>query len=159
MPRYLQINHAILMLCCSIYLGTGVSLIFFQFPLEPLLTPDNYYLPFVEPVARATHFFTWMTIVMLLTGAVMLVTEWFYGLRWVPVVVLVAIIASTLLTTQFIFDYNDRLAAGITTQAELSEVFGHWATLNRIRVTLWVIAWAAMMGWYWLAAAKARADR
>ena len=53
-PRALLINHAILFLCCSIYLGTGFSLVFFQFPLEPRLTPDNYARVFVEPVARAT---------------------------------------------------------------------------------------------------------
>ena len=34
MPRLLLLNHVILLLCCSIYLGTGVSLAFFQLPLE-----------------------------------------------------------------------------------------------------------------------------
>src|SRR4051812_31234879 len=94
MPRVLLLNHVILFLCCSIYIGTGVSLVFFQFPLEPRLTPDNYYLIFVEPVTNATRFFTVMTIVMLATGAVMLLTEWFTGIRWVPALVLLALIAS-----------------------------------------------------------------
>ena len=58
MPRSLLLNNAILMLCCSIYLGTGVTLVFFQLPLEPLLTPDSYYLVFVKPVQLATQFFT-----------------------------------------------------------------------------------------------------
>src|SRR3954467_1576459 len=98
MPRLLVLNHTILLLCCSIYLGTGVSLVFFQFPLEPQLTVDNYYLIFVEPVTTATHFFTYMTVLMLICAVVMLVTEWFSGLRWVPVVVLLSIIAATVLT-------------------------------------------------------------
>src|SRR5215213_5134356 len=110
MPRALLLNHVVLFLCCSIYLGTGVSLVFFQFPLEPKLTPDNYYLIFVEPVANATQFFTWMSIVMLVTALIMLVTEWFTGIRWVPVVVLLALIASTALTILVIFDYNRELA-------------------------------------------------
>ena len=91
MPRLLVLNHVLLLLFCSIYLGTGVSLVFFQFPLEPKLTVDNYYLMFVEPVTNATRFFTYMTILMLVTGVIMLITEWFSGLRWVPVVVLLGV--------------------------------------------------------------------
>jgi hypothetical protein len=72
MPRLLLLNHVILLLCCSIYLGTGVSLAFFQLPLEPKLTVDNYYMLFVEPVTAATHFFTYMTILMLICAVVML---------------------------------------------------------------------------------------
>lgn len=159
MPRLLLLNNAVLMLCCSIYLGTGVSLIFFQFPMEPLLTPDNYHVIFVGPVQRATQFFTWMTIVMLITGVVMLATEWFSGLRWVPVVVLAALVASTLLTTQAIFVHNARLAEGIADPAELAEVFSKWATLNRMRVSLWVVEWLAMMAYFYVLAFKGRADR
>lgn len=159
MPRLLLLNNSVLMLCCSIYLGTGISLVFFQFPMEPLLTPDNYHIIFVGPVQRATQFFTWMTIVMLITGVIMLATEWFSGLRWVPVVVLAALIASTLLTTQLIFTYNGRLAEGITDPAELAEVFSRWATLNRVRVSLWCIDWLAMMAYFYTLAFRARADR
>lgn len=159
MPRPLLLNHVILFLCCSIYLGTGVSLVFFQFPLEPKLTPDNYYLIFVEPVENATRFFTWMTIVMLVTALVMLFTEWFTGIRWVPLVVLGALIASTLLTIFFIFDYNRELAAGVTDPERLRYVFGKWADLNRLRVSLWAIEWGAMMYWFYRMALQARADR
>ncbi|MGB0797768.1 MAG: hypothetical protein ACPGRD_00425, partial [Planktomarina sp.] len=147
MPRILFLNNAILMCCCSIYLGTGISLVFFQFPIEPLLTPDNYALIFVDPVQRATQFFTWMTLVMLITGVIMLATEWFSGLRWVPIIVLAALIASTLLTTQYIFTYNADLAAGISNPARLADTFSKWANLNRIRVSLWVIEWLSMMAY------------
>jgi hypothetical protein len=158
MPRALLLNHALLFLCCSIYLGTGVSLVFFQFPLEPRLTPDNYHLIFVEPVTNATRFFIWMTIVMLATGSVMLFTEWFTGIRWVPVVVLLALIASTLLTIFVIIPYNKELAAGISDPARLKHIFHAWANLNRLRVSLWVIEWAAMMYWFFRLAWQARSD-
>ncbi len=159
MPRLLLLNNALLMLCCSIYLGTGVNLIFFQIPGEAALTPDNYQLVFVGPVQRATEFFTWMTIVMLITGSIMLVTEWFSGLRWVPVVVLGATIAATLLTTQVLFTYNDQLSLGITDPAELTAVFSKWTSANRIRVLLWVVEWTAMMAYFYCLALRARADR
>lgn len=159
MPRILLLNNAILMLCCSIYLGTGISLVFFQFPIEPLLTPDNYALIFVDPVQRATQFFTWMTLVMLVTTLIMLATEWFSGLRWTAIIVLLALITSTLLTTQYIFVYNAALADGITDPAILAETFGKWATLNRVRVSLWVVEWLSMMFYFVALAHRARADR
>ena len=160
MPRLLLLNHVVLLACCSIYLGTGISLVFFQFPLEPRLTVDNYYLIFVEPVTLATRFFTVMTIVMLVTGFVMLVTEWFTGIRWVPLVVLAAIGAATLVTVLLIIpQYNDRLAAHVTDPVELRRLLHGWMQLNRLRVALWTVAWLAMAWWFYAMAWKARADR
>lgn len=159
MPRLLALNHVILLLCCSIYIGTGVSLVFFQFPLEPKLTIDNYYLVFVEPVTGATRFFTYMTIAMLVCAVVMLATEWFSGLRWVPVVVLFAIVAATLLTTQSIIPLNDELAGRIPDPVRLKVVLGKWMTLNRIRVVLWFVQWSAMAYWFYRMTLKARSDR
>jgi MFS superfamily sulfate permease-like transporter len=159
MPRLLVLNNAVLFLCCAIYLGTGVSLVFFQFPLEPKLTVDNYRLIFVEPVTNATRFFTYMTIVMLFAAAIMLVTEWFSGLRWVPTIVLLAVVASTLLTLIWILPLNDRLAKGIADANELKTTFSSWASLNRVRVSLWAVQWTAMMYYFYNLAVAARADR
>lgn len=159
MPRPLIINNAILFLCCSIYLGTGISLVFFQLPLEPKLTVDNYSMIFVEPVANATRFLTYMTVVMLVTGLVMLATEWLSGMRWVPLVVLGALIASTLLTVYALFPYNNELTLGITEPERLKDTFASWARLNRIRVALWVVEWLAMMAYFATLAWRARADR
>jgi hypothetical protein len=112
MPRLLLLNHVVLLLCCSIYLGTGVSLVLFMAPLS-----------------AASHFFTTMTVVMLICGLIMLATEWLSGLRWVPVVVLAAVIVATVLTS----------LAG--------------------RFALWIIEWAAMAYWFYRLALLARADR
>lgn len=159
MPRLLVFNNVLLLLFCSIYLGTGVSLVFFQFPLEPKLTIDNYYLIFVEPVTNATQFFTYMTILMLITGVIMLITEWFSGLRWVPVVVLLGVILATVLTIAVIIPLNKELADGVTDPARLKAVFNQWANMNRTRVALWAIQWVAMAYWFYRMALKARADR
>lgn len=159
MPRLLVLNHIILLLCCSIYIGTGVSLVFFQFPLEPKLTVDNYYMIFVEPVTAATHFFTYMTILMLICAVIMLATEWFSGIRWVPVIVLLAIIVATLLTTQVIIPLNTELAGHVADPARLKTVFHEWANLNRVRVALWFVQWFAMAYWFYRMALEARKDR
>lgn len=160
MPRLLLLNHLVLLACCSIYLGTGLSLVLFQFPLEPRLTVDNYDLIFVQPVTLATRFFTGMTIVMLLAAAVMLVTEWFSGIAWVPLAVLAAIGTATLVTILAIIPhYNVPLAAHVSDPAELRRLLHGWMQLNRLRVGLWAIAWAAMAYWFYAMARKARADR
>lgn len=159
MPRSLLLNHALLFLCCSIYLGTGVTLVFFQLPLEPLLTPDNYAMIFVKPVENATSFFTYMTIVMLITGAVMLFSEWFSGIRWVPVVVVLGVIAATAVEVIVIFPLNRELTEGIADPARVRIVFHEWAALNRIRAAIWALQWAAMMYWFGRLAYEARSDR
>lgn len=159
MPRLLLLNDVFLLMCASIYLGTGVSLVFFQLPLEPKLTIDNYFMIFVEPVENATQFFTYMTILMLISGVIMLVTEWFSGLRWVPIVVLLAVILATVLTEMFIFPLNKELEAHVTDPARLKVLFGQWANMNRIRASLWAIQWAAMAYWFYRMALQARSDR
>jgi hypothetical protein len=159
MPRLLLLNHVILLLCASIYLGTGISLWFFQLPLEPKLTVDNYYLLFVEPVTAATHFFTYMTILMLICGVIMLATEWLSGLRWPPAVLLLGVIVATVLTETILFPLNAKLEAHITDPAALKTLFHQWANLNRVRISLWVVQWVAMAYWFYRMAWQARADR
>lgn len=159
MPRPLLLNNVVLFLCCSIYLGTGVSLVFFQLPLEPRLTPDNYAMIFVEPIANATQFFTVTVIIMLVTGLVMLLSEWFTGIRWVPIVVLLALAAASYTTVYLVFPYNDELRAGITDPERLRYVFSRWAAFTRLRLVFWAIEWASMMYWFYRMALQARADR
>ena len=142
----LLLNHAFLFLCTSMYLGTGWSLLLFSFPIADQLTPDNYYMQFVPQVDAATQFFTYMTIAMGIAALVMIISEWKKGRgRWLPVIVLVAIVAATLLTTQFILPYNDEMREGIAEAGRLHEILGKWMTLNRVRVSLWTIQWGSMM--------------
>src|SRR5258708_4501022 len=158
MPRLLLFNHVLLLLCCSIYLGTGVSLVFFQLPLEPQLTVDNYDMIFV-PVTAATQFFICMTIVILICATIMLATEWLSGLRWVPVVVLFGIVLATLLTIYMINPLHRELAAHVANPERLKTAFHEWANLNRVRVLLWAIQWTAMAYWFYRLTQQARADK
>ena len=149
----LTLNHTILLLCSSIYLGTGLSLTLFQFPSFDDLTVENYSIIVVPPIERATTFFTYMTQVMYVTGAIMLLAEWRTRLRWAPIVVLVTLTATTALTILFIFDYNEELNAGITDPARLVEVMDSWMTLNWVRVGIWVVMWLAVATYFAVRAA------
>ena len=144
----LTLNHSFLFLCTSMYLGTGGSLVLFTFPIEPQLTVDTYYLQFVPQVTAATEFFGPMTVLMLVAGVIMLIAEWRRGLRWVPIVVVLSIIAATVLTLYWIFPLNQEMAAGIKDEVHLHQVLARWMQTNRLRVSLWAVEWGAMMAFF-----------
>ncbi len=143
-----MLNACLLFLCASMYLGTGWSLLLFSFPIAPQLTVDTYYLQFVPQVIAATRFFTWMTLVMLVSAAVLFLAERKGPLRWYPATVFLAVVAATLLTRFLIFRYNAEMASGIRDPGRLREVLAAWMTTNRIRVGLWTVQWLAIMGYF-----------
>lgn len=142
------LNACLLFLCTSMYLGTGWSLVLFSFPIAPQLTVDTYYLQFVPQVTAATQFFTWMTLVMLVSAVVLFIGERKSSLRWYPLVVFLGVVVATLLTRFLIFRYNAEMASGIRDPQRLQEVLAAWMTTNRIRVGLWTVQWLAMMGYF-----------
>ncbi|MFL5344908.1 MAG: hypothetical protein ACJ8AT_08940 [Hyalangium sp.] len=143
-----MLNACLLFLCTSMYLGTGWSLVLFSFPIAPQLTVDNYYLQFVPQVTAATRFFTWMTLVMLVSAVVLFLAERRSPLRWYPVAVFLSVVAATLLTRFLIFRYNAEMASGIRDPQRLREVLAAWMSTNRIRVGLWTVQWLGMMGYF-----------
>ncbi|KFE61082.1 hypothetical protein [Hyalangium minutum] len=147
-PVLHTLNACLLFLCASMYLGTGWSLVLFSFPIAPQLTVDTYYLQFVPQVTAATRFFTWMTLVMLVSAVGLFLAERKSPLRWYPATVFLGVVAATLLTRFLIFRYNAEMASGIRDSERLREVLSAWMTTNRIRVGLWTVQWLAMMGYF-----------
>ena len=141
-------NAAFLFLCVSMYLGTGWSFALFSFPVAPTLTVNDYYPVFVPEVAAATNFFTPMTKLMFVSCFIMIIGEWKTRYRWVPIVVLLALIAATVLTLHWIFPVNAEMSNGIKDQAELQRVLASWISYNKIRVALWTLEWAVMMFYF-----------
>ena len=142
------LNAAFLFLCVSMYLGTGWSLVLFSFPMAPQLTPETYYQPFVLPVESATRFFTVMTKAMLVSCAIMIIAEWKTRYRWIPIIVLLAVIAATALTIYYIFPHNKAMREGIKNAPQLQQTLAAWMTLNKVRVGLWTVQWLAMMAYF-----------
>ena len=147
--KAMMLNHALLFLCTSMYLGTGVSLVFFSFPIIPDLTIDNYYLQYVPQIQAATDFFTIVTKIMLMTGAIMIVAEWKQPTRWVPIVVFLAVCAAATLTVKMIFPLNMEMAKHVTDPVRLQFILHEFARLSTIRFCLWSLQWA-LMAWYFV---------
>lgn len=141
----LVLNNAVLFLCASMYLGTGWSLLLFSFPIAPQLTVDNYYLQFVPQVTLATRFFTFMTTLMIVLALVMTIAEWKSRVRWVPISVLIGIVAATSLTIVFILPLNETMSKGVTDPVQLKSILHAWIFLNQLRVALWTLQWLSMM--------------
>jgi hypothetical protein len=146
--KFLVLNHAVLFLCSSMYLGTGWSLALFSFPLAPHLTPDTYYFPFVMPVEAATRFFAAMTSLMMVLALIMIVAERRTKFRWVPIVVLACLLIATGITVLLIFPYNREMEAGITDPERLAYVLDRWMSLNWLRISFWTIPWLALMAYF-----------
>jgi hypothetical protein len=138
----------VLLACGSIYLGTGVTLVFFLFPIQSKLTPDTYRVPFVEPVAAATRFLTPMTVVMLVAAVGLIALELGTAYWIAPAAYLAMTIASTLLTTRLIFRHNQRMKEGIEDPGELQATLTAWRRLNTWRASLWTVQWAAITTWF-----------
>jgi hypothetical protein len=143
--RLIVLNNSVLFACVSMYLGTGWSLVLFSFSIADQLTPDNYYLQFVPQITAAVPFFTHLFTLMMVLNLVMIVAEWGRPLRWLPVALLVAILAPAILTSAIIFPLNDLLASRITDPVELKNVLGRWILLSEVRVGLWTVQWVLMM--------------
>ncbi len=156
--RLLALNNALLFISASMYLGTGGSLVFFQFPSFSELTVDNYKLIIVDPIDRATVFLTYMTLLMYFTAAVMLLAEYRNHMRWVPIIVLLALTTTTLITTAFLFDVNDEFRQGVTSQSRLDELVDTWKSFNVVRFSLWILMWLAVMSFYWIRALAGSVD-
>jgi hypothetical protein len=136
----------------AMYFGTGWSLVLFQLPDFKRLTPETYRLPILGSIARATRFFTVMTILMLIAAAVAIVGEWRHGYVWVPIVYLVATVTATELTRHVVFPVNAKLQAGVTDPDELHGLLDRWSRLNRIRCYLWTVQFAAIAAYFGLRA-------
>ena len=138
------INRAFLFAFVSMYFGTGWSLVFFSFPVAPQLTVDNYYLQFVPQVTAATNFFTYMTMLMMISCGIIIIEEWKTTVKWYAIIILLLVILATMLTIAYIFPYNHAMEEGITDPVVLKEVLGKWLRLNVIRVSIWTLQWLTM---------------
>ena len=145
----LRIADATLLLAfASIYLGTGVTEVFFIFPIQSKLTPETYKVPFIDPVVNATNFFRIMTILMLVGSAGMIALE-LGSLFWIPMAAyLLFTVGATVLTTQRIFAVNDVLEKGVSDPVELQTTLTRWRQLNLYRVWFWVLEWLAITTWW-----------
>jgi hypothetical protein len=146
--KLLLLDYSLIFFGASYYLGIGWSTAITQFPVMPLLNVENYYLHFVPQVAASTAFLYVLVPLMFIATAVMLLAEWRTRFRWVPMVVLAALITSSAITYFLIFPVNRALSAGVTNAAQLSELINAWVRYTWYRIPLWSLEWLCMMYYF-----------
>lgn len=137
-------NDSFLLLGASMYFGTGWSTELFSVPIYPHLNAQNYTLHFVPQIKRAVPFFFTLATLMWIAAGIMIITEIRTLNVILPSIVLAMLVASTILTTRFIFPINNKLAKGVADDAELKHLLGKWIRLNRLRLSMWTSEWVAM---------------
>ena len=146
--KWYVVSCSLLFAAVSVYFGTGWSTAIFQFPVMRHMTVDNYYLHFIPQIDAATSFFTFLVSLMAVTGLIMIVAEWRTRFRWLPILVLAAVVGATTLTTLVIFPVNDVLRKGIHDPHQLAEVIARWKALTQVRVAIWSFEWVLMMFYF-----------
>jgi hypothetical protein len=146
--KLLLLDYSLLFFGASYYLGIGWSTAITQFPVMPKLTVENYYLHFVPQVAASTSFLYVLVPLMFIACGVMLIAEWKTRFRWVPIVMMLALITSSCITYFLIFPVNRELSAGVTDPARFSELIQSWVRYTWYRIPLWTTEWLCMMYYF-----------
>lgn len=145
----LLINHSYFFFGATIYVGTMWSLRFFFYPSWTSMTVDSVQAHFIVPTQAATRFFTVVVPLMMLTGVVMIVSEWGKAQLWQAVVAFAGLMASTLVGRFMIIPINQRIAKGVDQQT-LIPLLKRWMLLNDIRFGTTTVMWLATL-WYFVA--------
>ena len=146
---------AVLLLCASIYLGLGFSLVVLQFPGALATTrAENFAERFGDPVRRAVAFFSVVSAVMVAGGIWLTAREWDEsGRRWLPLLFVLLTVAATAFTVIAILPVNRALYRDVPDEARFRALLGRWIRLNVVRSVFWLLEWLAIAGWFlWVAA-------
>lgn len=144
-----------LLLMASIYVGAGFSLVFFQLAGASSITAENYDERMNDQVKRATAWFTIQSILMVVGGVVLTVSEWDEGgYRYGPLVYTVTTVIATLFFL-FIDPINKQMRKK-PEPAEFRRLLNVWIRLNTIRLGIWFAEWVAITAWFAALAIDAR---
>lgn len=147
----LTANAVYFLFGATIYVGIMWSLRYFFYPSWTAMTVDSVDDHFIVPTSAATRFFTVVVPLMLVSGLVMIVTEWGEGVAFASVVIAyLGILASTYVGQRYIIPVNRTIEAGVASDEELRPLLERWMTLNSIRWVTTTVMWLATV-WYFVA--------
>jgi len=144
----LGINNGYTFFVSSMHMGLMTSLVLFWYASWNGLTIDTIQNNFGIPAILATKLFVILIPLMMLTSAIMIISEWRTPLKWPAIIVLIGIMGSTAMAKYFIFPINDIIYAGVKTNEELKALLVKWMYLNNWRVFFSVLTWLGMFTFY-----------
>ncbi|KFF60497.1 hypothetical protein JF66_04180 [Cryobacterium sp. MLB-32] len=154
----LLINVLYFLFGATLYMGTMWVLRFFFYPTWRGLTPETEPVHFGIPTLAATKFFTVVVPLMMLSGVVLVVSEWGTDLVWFAWLCVAGIIYLTYIGQGLIIPINKKIRAGDYADVEgLRAMLRRWMWLNELRfygsTVLWlvVVSYLVVKGSLWAA--------
>ena len=150
--KLLALNHTYYFWGTSVYVGLLWSLHFIFYPSWESMTPEALPEHFMVPVNAATDFFTYVVPVMLLTGAILIYTEWKTEQRWISVLSYVALLVMMMVGYFLIAPVNESIASGIANANLDPEILEHqlksWMLYNDIRGVIMTSMWLIIVYYF-----------
>ncbi|TDW30776.1 DUF1772 domain-containing protein [Cryobacterium psychrophilum] len=144
----LLVNALYFLFGATMYMGTMWVLKFFLYPTWRGLTPETEPVHFAIPTLAATKFFTFVVPLMLVAGAVLVVSEWGHPRVWLSWVCVAGIIFLTYVGQVLIIPINKKIRAGTYAGVdELRALLRRWMWLNDLRFYGSTVLWLVIVGY------------
>jgi hypothetical protein len=145
-----------LLLPAAFYLGTGLSIILFQYRTTGTASgAKNFVDSFVSPVNMAIRTFTVLTTLMLIGSSVLAIAEWGSLRMILPVAYFLTVAGAATYTVRIMFPINHKLAA-MPGDAEFHRLIALWKKRHNLRAVLWSSEIVYMAAWLVLLARRGR---
>jgi len=147
---------AALLLPAAFYMGTGLSIILFQYRTTGTATgAKNFVDSFISPVKMAIRTFTILSTLMMVGSAGLAIAEWHSARKWLPIAYFLTVAGAATYTIKIMFPINHKLAAS-PDDAEFHRLVALWKRRHNIRAVIWSSEIFYMITWLVLLARKGR---
>jgi len=144
----LLINALYFLFGATLYMGTMWVLKFFFYPTWQGLTPESEPVHFGIPTLAATKFFTVVVPLMMLSAAVLVVSEWGTPQVWLAWLCVGGIVYLTYIGQGLIIPINKKIRGGeYAGVEELRSMLLRWMWLNDLRFYGATVLWLVVV-WY-----------
>ncbi len=150
--KLIALSHGYYFWGTSIYVGLLWSLHFVFYPSWTSINTESVEAHFLVPVNAATDFFTIVVPGMLLTGLIMVYTEWKTKQRWTALLAYGCLLVMMLVGYFLIRPVNESIAesiaAGTLQTDSLSNQLSDWMCYNDLRGVIMTTMWLIILFYY-----------
>jgi len=144
----LLVNTLYFLFGATLYMGTMWVLKFFLYPTWRGLTPETEPVHFAIPTLAATRFFTFVVPPMLVSGIILVVSEWGTVRVWFSWLCVAGIIYLTYIGQVLIIPINKKIRSGeYADVAELRALLLRWMWFNDLRFYGSTVLWLVVVGY------------
>lgn len=152
MPRLLLLLHAVLFLCVSLRLGLGVASII-------MVNDHTVQQEMTLPLAALQPTLQWLGTLIVFGSLLLLITEWFSGVRMAAVGLVLAVLGSAVIHWHVMLPIETQVQGGLLPREALGYALLDWVSGRRWQVAFWMLQWWCLMAYFAVLSWSARQDR